>query len=187
MTTISSLQPTLWRTCRVLANRTRLQMIGLLLRQPNLTVSAVAQQLKLSLPVASQYLRALEARGLLSAQRHRGRVKYQISSAPLGGAAHELIEALRRAFQRDPNPVEALFKMSTAFTQARRIELFRALKQQPQHPQQLKSSSGMPARALVRHLMKLKSRGFVEVRQGKYSVSELPEAFGRALARLAAG
>ena len=97
-----------------------------------------------------------------------------------------MIEALRRAFQRDPNPVEALFKMSTAFTQARRIELFRALKQQPQHPQQLKSSSGMPARALARHLMKLKSRGFVEVRQGKYSVAELPEAFGRALGRLAA-
>ena len=58
MPTAPALQPTLWRTCRVLANRTRLQIFGLLRRQPNQTVSAVAQHLKLSLPVASQYSRA---------------------------------------------------------------------------------------------------------------------------------
>ncbi len=69
MSSISSLRPTLWRTCRVLANRTRLKIYALLLRQPGQTVSAIAEQLKLPLPAASHYLRALEARGLLAVRR----------------------------------------------------------------------------------------------------------------------
>ena len=187
MPTALSLQPTLWRTCRVLANRTRLQIFGLLLRQPNQTVSAVAQHLKLSLPVASQHLRALEARSLLTARRVGGRVNYRISAAPSGAAAPELIEALRGAFQRDPDPVETLFKLATAFTQPRRIEIFRALTSGAQAAGQLKAVTGMPARALARHLRKLEMRGLVVCRLGKYSVTERPEGFGRAPVRLAAG
>jgi DNA-binding transcriptional ArsR family regulator len=187
MTVARSLQPTLWRTCRVLANRTRLQMLGLLLRRPNQTVSAVALQLKVSLPVASQYLRALEARGLLTVGRVGRRVKYRISAAPSGEAPQELIETLRQAFQRDSAPVETLFKLATAFTQPRRIEIVRALKQEPQSRGQLKAVTGMSARALARHLRKLEARGFVVCRRGMYSVTARPEGFGRALAWLATG
>ena len=160
MTAARSLQPTLWRTCRVLANRARLQMLGLLLRHPNQTVSAVARQLKLSLSVASQYLRALEARGLLRARRVDRRVKYRIGAAPSGEAAQELIEALRRAFEREPTTVETLFNLATAFTQPRRIEIVRALKQEAQSRGQLKAVTGMSARlradrANQAHIMKL--------------------------------
>ena len=63
MSTAPFLQPTRWRTCRVLANRPRQQIFGLLVQQFPQTVSAVAARLHLPLPVASQYLRALEARG----------------------------------------------------------------------------------------------------------------------------
>src|SRR2546421_4014919 len=70
-------QPTLWRTCRVLANRKRLQMLALLIRQPNQTVSTVAHQMRLSLPAASQYLRALEGRGLLTCRRVGLQVGYR--------------------------------------------------------------------------------------------------------------
>ena len=72
-----SSQPTLWRTCRVLANRKRLQTLALLIRQPNQTVSAVADRISLSTPAASQYLRALEARGLLTCRRIGRRVEYR--------------------------------------------------------------------------------------------------------------
>ena len=187
MITTPTLQPTLWRTCRVLANRTRLQMLGLLFRQPDQTVSAVAMQLKLSLPVASQYLRALEARGLLSVSRMGRRVRYRINKAPSGVAARELILALQRTFQVEANPVDRLFKLVTAFTQPRRIEIFRALKEKPQDARQLKMLSGMSARALARHLRKLESRGFVGFGLGRYSVRDPTEGFGRALVRLAEG
>lgn len=180
------LQPTLWRTCRVLANRTRLQMLGLLLQHPDQTVSAVADQLKLSLPAASQNLRALEARGLLTVRRVSRRVKYRIGTGPSGEATRELIGALRRAFRRGPAPVETLFNLATAFTQPRRIEIFRALQQEPQSRRQLKALTGMSSRALARHLRKLEARGFVLCRGRRYSADTRPEGFGRALASLAA-
>ena len=187
MTAARLLQPTLWRTCRVLANRTRLQMLGLVLRRPNQTVTAVARQLKLSLPAASQYLRALEARGLLTVGRVGRRVKYRLGAAPSGEAAQELIEPLRRAFQREPSPVETVFNLATAFTQPRRIEIVRALKQEARNRGQLKAVTGMSGRALARHLRKLEARGFVVCRRGMYSVTARPEGFGRALAWVATG
>ena len=147
----------------------------------------MAHHLKLPLPVASQYLRALEARGLLTVRRVGGRVKYRISSAPLRADAQELVRALRRAFQRDADPIAGLVKLATAFTQPRRIEIFRALKQGAQAPRQLKAFTGMSARALARHLRKLETRGFVVSRQGRYSVIARREGFACALARLASG
>ena len=53
MTNAHPLQPTLWRTCRVIANRTRLQILALLLRQPGQTVSAVAAHLGRPLSLTS--------------------------------------------------------------------------------------------------------------------------------------
>jgi len=187
MAVAAPLQPTLWRTCRVLANRTRLQMLGLLVRHPNQTVSAVARRLRVPLPVASQYLRALEARGLLTVRRAGARVRYELGAATSGEAAQELIEALRRAFQRDPTPVETLFNLATAFTQPRRIEIVRALNQEAQSRVQLKAATGISTRALARHLRKLETRGFVVCRQGIYVLTAQPHGFGRALASLATG
>ncbi len=42
MTAAPPLYPTLWRNCRAFANRTCLQIFTILVRQPALTVSAVA-------------------------------------------------------------------------------------------------------------------------------------------------
>jgi DNA-binding transcriptional ArsR family regulator len=169
-----------------LANRRRLQIFRLLLQRPGQTVSAVAQHLKLTLPVASQYLRALEARGLLTVHRTGGRVKYQIRDASSETAAQELIRALRRTFERDPHAVEKVFKLTTAFTHPRRIEIFDALRRRAQTAAQLRAQSRMSARAVVRHLGKLEARGFVACRLGLYSRSQPPDGFGRALASLAA-
>ncbi|MBM3889971.1 MAG: helix-turn-helix transcriptional regulator, partial [Verrucomicrobia bacterium] len=69
MTPPQPLRPTLWRTCRVIANPTRLKIFALLAEQPGQTVSGVADRLKLPLSEASESLRALEARGLLTARR----------------------------------------------------------------------------------------------------------------------
>ena len=85
-----SSQPTLWRTCRVLANRKRLQILALLIRQPNQTVSTVAGRMSLSMPTASQYLRALEARGLLTCRRVGRRVEYRPSAGKSERAAEEI-------------------------------------------------------------------------------------------------
>lgn len=181
------LQPTLWRTCRVLANRSRLQIFALLIRQPGQTVSAVADHLKLPLPVASQYLRALEARGLLTVRRAGRRVGYRPCAATAGNPAQGLVTALRQAFQQNPESVETLFKAATAFTHQRRIEIFRVLKHTPQTFEQLQTDTGISARALRRHLKKLEARAFVACQSGWYVAENRPDPLGRELARIAAG
>ena len=183
--TSPSSQPTLWRTCRVLANRKRLQTLALLIRQPNQTVSAVAERISLSMPAASQYLRALEARGLLTCRRVGRRVEYRPSPGTGEGAAEEIVKALRVAFQRRAQPIEAIFKLATGFTHPRRIKVFRVLANGADSFANLQAVTDMPARALSRHLAKLEARGFVKNERAQYVATIQRHPFGRVLARSA--
>ena len=81
MLTKPELRPTLWRTCRVLANRRRLEIFHFLLQKPDQTVSAVAKRFKFPVPIASESLRLLESRSLLIARRVGRYVKYRVASA----------------------------------------------------------------------------------------------------------
>lgn len=181
-----SRQPTLWRTCRVLANRKRLQILALVVRRPGQTVSAVAEHIRLSLPAASQYLRALEARGLLTCRRVGLRVEYRPPAPTIEDPAQEIVAALRLVFRRKAQPVEALFKLATAFTHPRRIEIFRAVKNGTHSFSKLQAGTNISARALLRHLAKLEARGFVKSEMAAYAVINQADQFGRVLARLAA-
>jgi len=169
----------------VLANRRRLRILGLLVQSPELSVSGVAERLELSLPVASQYLRALEARGLLAARRVGRRVQYRLNIASAIEPARVLAAAVRLAFQHDLAPVEALFRLATTFTHPRRIEIFRALAAQARTTGQLQAVTRISAAALCRHRRKLEARGFVAEHQGLYAVASRSDVFGRTLARLA--
>ncbi|MBI2924191.1 MAG: helix-turn-helix domain-containing protein [Verrucomicrobia bacterium] len=186
MTPERPLQPTLWRTCRAIANRARLRIFRLLVQQPGQTVSAVAAQLQQPLSAASEYLRALEARGLLTARRVGRRVEYRPTAAPSGSPAHGLVVAMQSALQSESQTTETLFRLATAFTHPRRIEIFRALKTQPQTLGEIQTATRISARALKRHLRKLEARGFVKCELGIYSVARCSDVFGRELARLAA-
>ena len=185
MSATSPLQPTLWRTCRTLANRTRLQIFGLLLRQPGQSVTAVAEHLGLPLSLTSEYLRALEARGLLQARRISRRVEYRLNSPTDEIPAKLLLAALREVFQRENNPVELIFRQVTAFTHPRRIEIFRLLHKGPKTLEELHAIAHMSVWSLVRHLRKLEARGFVNGEGGKYAVVKRMDLLGQALVRLA--
>ncbi|HWM23693.1 MAG TPA: winged helix-turn-helix transcriptional regulator [Chthoniobacterales bacterium] len=178
-------QPTLWRTCRVLANRKRLQIFALAIRRPGQTVSAAAEHLKLSLPAASQYLRALEARGLLTCRRVGRRVEYRPPSATADDPAREIVTALRLVFRRKAKPVETLFRMATAFTHPRRLDVFRAVKNGADSFDKVQAVTGISRRALLRHLSKLEARDFVKSEIGVYTIANQANPFGRVLAHLA--
>jgi DNA-binding transcriptional ArsR family regulator len=181
----SSSQPTLWRTCRVLANRKRLQTLALLIRQPNQTVSTVAERMSLSVPTASQYLRALEARGLLTCRRVGRRVEYRVSAGTSEGAVQEIVKALRLVFRRRAQPIESIFKLATGFTHPRRVVIFRALANGTDSFAKLQAATNMPARALSRHLAKMEARGFVKNEMALCVATIQRHPFGRVLARLA--
>ncbi|MCX6997901.1 MAG: helix-turn-helix domain-containing protein [Kiritimatiellaeota bacterium] len=185
MDTAALLQPTLWRTCRVLANRTRLEMYRLLLRQPGQTVTAVAQQLHQPLSLTSEYLRALEARGLLTVRRVGRRVVYGPRSTSSPKWTSDFAAALRATFRQAPRPLDTIYRLTTAFTHPRRVELFRALQQGPRTPAQLRAGTRISVWALRRQLKKLETRGFVTQRNGMFAVMPRQDSLGRALARLA--
>ncbi len=179
------LQPTLGRTCRALANRTRLRLFASLAQQPGQTVDALAQGVGIPPAVTSQYLRRLEARGLLTAERVGRRVKYRPSEAPNSSNMSGLAAALVRSFRGGANPVESLFKLATAFTHPRRTELFGLVSRQPHTAVELRAVTKMSSWGLARHLRKLESRGFIAREGQRYGAVKPPSEVRRELARLA--
>jgi len=187
LVTIASLQPAFWRTCRTIANHTRLKMFGLLIEEPNQTVSAMAQRLHKPLSLTSEYLQALEVQGLLTAHRTGRYVRYRLNlnSAPNGGHGSDLVAALRKTYQREANPVGTIFRLATAFTHPRRLEIVRALHSGARTVDQIQVVTRISGWALLRHLGKLEERGFVISRRGLYTLVDRPDGLGRQLARLA--
>ena len=179
-------QPTLWRTCRVLANRKRLHILALLARNRAQTVSSVAQRMKLSRPTASQYLRALEARGLLTCERVGSRVEYRLADGRTKGSADQIVAALRRILGRGGRRFERLFKLATAFTHPRRVEVFRAISGGADSFGNIQAATHIPGPALQRQLEKLEGRGFIGNARGAYAARPQADPFARTLARLAA-
>lgn len=184
MNTSSALHPTLWRTCRVLANRDRLRIFRLLAGQTALTVSLIAERLQLPMPVASQYLRALEARSLLAVRRRGLRVAYRINNDS-SGQLRRLVALLRQALLQDSAAIESIFSLATAFTHPRRLEIFRVLDASPKNLAELQAATGISLRAMIRHVEKLEARGFVNCVDETYTPTRQSNLVGRELAKLA--
>ena len=180
-----TLQPTLWRTCRVVPNRSRLALFGLLVEQPDQPVSTLAKQLCLPLSVASEYLRAMEARGLLTVRRTGRWVKYRPAPAEQRSPVSVLVSALRVIFQKESAPIKTIFHLATAFTHPRRILIFQKLQTGARTLEQLQIATQIPLVALPRHLRKLEARGFIAQQRRLYVLVRHDNGFGRELARLA--
>lgn len=143
-------------------------MLRHLMERPDLPVSEVARSLKVPCTVASQYLRALNARGLLKARRVGRWVYYRAGPDESIREAKLLLEALRRTFATETDPVDVVFRLATAFTHPRRQDILRALQGRGLTIGQLKARTGISLSALRRHLGKLVDRGFVDVENGVY-------------------
>jgi DNA-binding IclR family transcriptional regulator len=156
------LHPTLWRTCRVLANPVRLRVLQHVIRHSESCVSAVARACNLPLSSTTLALRALQARGLLGVRREGLFVIYFATADNSVEHAAAVLAALRRSFQRDDQPAE-IIRAATAFTHARRITIVQALAKAPTVAADLSVLCGISRPALYRHLDKLGRRGVVAV------------------------
>ena len=179
----------LWQTCRVLANRSRLKLFGFILRNPGRTVSVVARASNLTVVAGSEYLRALEGKGFLHLRPRGTWVEcWPPRQTDTDNAYSELVRALSKRLKEGKNAIDTVFKLATAFTHPRRVEVYRCLQTQSLSLGELKTATGISGRALLRHLEKLKARGFVTVvgrRPRRYTIKDHHDVFGRALGRLA--
>lgn len=180
------LQPTLWRTCRVLAGRRRLALLGWVLKKGRSGVTELAGWAGLPVAVASRELRRLQSRGILRAWRSGRDVRYRFEADPMVHDAVRLVPVLRDGFRGDSMAFPDLcFRLATGFTHVRRIGIVRALAEGPAGFDDLSRRTGIQKSALARHLAKLVRRGLVDKNHGLYGISSTPVPLARRLLELA--
>ncbi len=179
------LSPTLWRTCRVLANRSRLAILQQMAEHGELSVSDAARELGLAIAVASQYMRALNARGLCAVRRSGRFVYYRIEGNRTIPGSCELLAAAVDALRRHRRPARFVRRIATGFTHPRRIEILRALGHETLTFRELKTATRISRWALLRHLGKLQARGLVKETEGRYRCLKPRSGLAQALMRLA--
>lgn len=177
---MSELQPTLWRTCRVLASETKLKILQYLLHKGDCCVSDVANGLGLSLNNASTQLRALNARGLISVRRKGRNVCYRLEANEKLVAPPALMDVITSAILRGVS-LDRIFRICTAFTNERRIRIVRMLFHNPQTFRQLRQRVHVCESSLWLHLDKLISRRFVHYRDGVYRLRRVRDPLRRIL------
>jgi DNA-binding transcriptional ArsR family regulator len=179
---MKKLHPTLWRTCRMLSGKTRLELLRLVIDRPDQMVTELATQLKISLPRASQELRRLQSRGLLQAVRNGLHVRYRPVPDRLVATARPLLQAMQETFRRFPSTEdEQTLRIAIAFSHARRLSLARLLLIGTMNTQMLEEMADMSRNALNRHLRRLRDGGIVQ-RNGKMiSIAENPHPLAQSL------
>lgn len=181
---MSDYHPTLWRTCRILANLKRLQCLKEISRNPGLSVSELAGRLGLPIAKASLHLRALQSRGLLQAERHGRWVRYSAQPDPLIPEAEALLKSIRAALNRIS--LSTSVRILTGFTHPRRLHILASLLRSPGlSTEQIRQRTRISQPALMRHLRKLRARDLLVFSETGWSVAKHPQPLARTLLHLA--
>ncbi len=177
------LQPTLWRTCRVIACETRLRLLWILFETEGLGVADLAGRVGISEQNASIQLRVLGARGLITPHRRKLRVIYAPEANPEVRGAKELLASLRACHDSGAS-ITSIIRHATAFTHIRRIELVSALNASSGTFGELREKTGISATALLHHLEKLEARHYVKQTAGVFRLLSPRHPFGKTLLEL---
>jgi len=156
---MNAYHPTLWRTCRTLAHVKRLACLKAVIEHPSSSVSEIAERLRVPVNQASLFLRALQARGLICAQRQSRWVRYAPSPDPLVAGSSSMLKALRRALVDEKRPESDVRHTLTGFTHPRRLVILCHLQMdRPVTVEALAAGTRISLAALLRHLKKLAAR-----------------------------
>ncbi len=180
--------PTLWRTCRVLAGPTRLELLRRILETPDPCVTELAEALDISETRASQELRRLQARGLVQAARVGRHMRYRPVPDPNVASAKPLLAAMKTALAPcSPELDEQTFGVARAFSHERRLSIARALLNGPRLAVELHDGLGIPSMALHRHLRTLRAGGVVRRSKGRWELAPNPHPLAKTMKSLLAG
>ena len=174
----NELKPTLWRTARALFNRNRLNLMYLVANAKGAKgVCELALEAGLPVPIASIYLRSLNARGLISVVRSGSYVYYGTGSDRSLPVAIAIQGAFRRLFAKKKLPPkweDLLLPLLKAYSNSRREAMICILSEHSQitYAEFLKRS-GISETSFRRHLRVLTNAGIVVGDlNGLYSVSK---------------
>ena len=181
---MNDLKPTLWKTCRILANENRLACLREVIAQPGLDVGTLAHRLMVSEHHASMMLRALQSRGLIRPVRQSRWVYYYPLPDPLVKSAAPVLSAIRKKLLNPRAKLSSIIRILTAFTHPRRLAILGRLQEcGAQTEAEMSARLGISRQAMTRHLRKLTRRGLIL--QEDFSCRLLParDVLARALLR----
>ena len=158
-----NLNPTLWRTCRILSGKTRMKLLRCLEEHPGQNVTQLAKAVGIGISDASQELRRIQSRGLLKAERRHTSLIYHFSADPQVASARPLLKALQKALAiKTPNANKRLCEIANSLGHVRRIEMLKALMKKPQTAYSLQKEIQISQACIRRHLQPLLKCGFIQ-------------------------
>ncbi len=182
---MKTLNPTLWRTCRMLAGATRIRLLRRLHDHPGENISMLADALGISQPYASQEMRRIQSRGFLRPVRQGASLVYQPVPDPQVSSAAPLLKAVWQALDAFPSRRDAEINVLAAgLAHERRIALARLLLKAPRTPSQLLDAIPMAACSFHQHVRTLLAGGWIVKDAGLLSFVTPAHPLAKALVRL---
>ena len=179
------LNPTLWRTCKMLAGRQRIQLLRHLHEHPGRNVSELGRAVGIKRAFASQELRRIQSRGLLKAQRRGCPLIYRMETDPQVPSAAPLLRSIQTAFRTRPSLQDMeMCRIANGLAHERRIAIAKALLESPRSLTELLPLVNMPQPSLIRHLRIMEKSRILVRRQHQWSYSPLPHPLARTLTQL---
>lgn len=174
----------IWRTCRILANETRLKILKRLMRGAELCVTDIAEVEDIALVTASEHLRLLHQSGFLGQERKSKWIFYS-AVLPSGFPVTEKIyKPLRKQLIASDRQISSLLKLMTAFTHPRRVEILKRLFNSSRSFEELIELCDISPMAMKRHLDKLVSRDVVRQDSDVYRITSGGVELKRVLVRM---
>ena len=179
------LNPTLWRTCKMLSGLSRIRLLRELYHHPGNCVSDLAERIGLKQPAASQELRRIQSRGLLQSERQGARLIYRMAPDPQVPSAAPILKAIQSALAALPPERDSeMNAIAAGLAHERRIRIVRILLNGPWLRLDLQMEARIPAFPFQRHLHTLQTGGFVKTANGQVQLSIPPHPLAKALIRL---
>lgn len=159
---MKNLNPTLWRTCRMLSGATRIHLLRCLHEQPGRDVSTLAQATGIGISAASQELRRIQSRGLLQAEHRGAHLIYRLGADPQVVSAAPILSALRAALSlADSDEDIRILTIARGLGHPKRIEVLKSLIETPKNAFTLQKEFHVSYRTLARHLEILLESGLI--------------------------
>ena len=159
---MQTLNPTLWRTCRMLSGPTRIHLLRCLEEYPGRNVSEMAQTVGIGLSAASQEMRRIQSRGFLQTEHRQASLIYRFGADPQVSSAAPILKALRTALaSRAPAEDARIQAIARGFSHPKRIDLLKSLLDSPKSAFALQKEFHLSFRTIARHIQTLLASGLI--------------------------
>lgn len=179
------LNPTLWRTCRMLSGTTRIRLLRCLEEKPGQNVTELAQAVGVGLSAASQELRRIQSRGLLRAGHRHAALIYRFKADPQVPSAAPILKALRRALADGrPEEDQRMQAIARGLAHPKRIALVKSIRESSKTAYALHQELRLHIRTIDRHLRTLLDSGLIRRDNRKFHLVRPTHPLAKALLKL---